>query len=176
MRTDAIPTSEEPLASLHRARGLPRSAWPCSDHKMYAFEMVMQTSFSESGAGRPFLVEYFPHRLQRSSAEHFEEHPLRREIVATAAVNHVINCASVTLLCRRHGGRGGRSATAIAYPDEVDASGASPCASASKDAPPGRAHRAGAEDALAGYDASRDAGRRHRAPRAHPYEARLEPA
>ena len=104
---DAIPTRDELLASPHRERGLPRPllAVLLGHTKMYAFEMVMQTSFPESEAGRPFLVEYFPQRLQREFADHFEEHPLRREIVATAAVNHVINCAGVTFLVADDGGR-----------------------------------------------------------------------
>ena len=61
--------------------------------KMWAFEMVMETDFPDSPAGRPFLEAYFPKRLRESFAEHLEEHVLRREIVATAAVNHLVNNA-----------------------------------------------------------------------------------
>jgi glutamate dehydrogenase len=121
---DAIPTRDELLSSPHRQRGLPRPllAVLLGHTKMYAFEMVMQTSFPESDAGRPFLVEYFPHRLQREFADHFEQHPLRREIVATAAVNHVVNCAGVTFLSRMMaGGRFGIGDVVAAY-SEVDRS------------------------------------------------------
>ena len=50
--------------------------------------------------GRPFLDAYFPRRLREAFAEHFDEHALRREIIATAAVNHVVNNAGITFLSR----------------------------------------------------------------------------
>jgi glutamate dehydrogenase len=121
---DAVPTRDELLASPQRERGLPRPllAVLLGHTKMYAFEMVMETSFPESAAGRPFLVEYFPHRLQQEFADQFEAHPLRREIVATAAVNHVINCAGVTFLSRMMaGGKYGIGDVIAAY-SEVDRS------------------------------------------------------
>jgi glutamate dehydrogenase len=121
---DAVPTRDELLASPQRDRGLPRPllAVLLGHTKMYAFEMVMQTSFPESEAGRPFLVEYFPHRLQREFADHFEAHPLRREIVATAAVNHVVNCAGVTFLSRLMGGGKYGIGDVVAAYAEVDRS------------------------------------------------------
>ena len=102
---DAIPTRAELLASPQRERGLPRPllAVLLGHTKMWAFQMVMETAFPDSPAGRPFLDGYFPRRLQRSFAEHFQEHTLRREIVATAAVNHVVNNAGVTFLSRTTG-------------------------------------------------------------------------
>jgi len=148
--------------------------------KMYAFEMVMQTSFPESEAGRPFLVEYFPQRLQREFAEHFEEHPLRREIVATAAVNHVINCAGVTLLSRMMaGGKFGIGDVIAAYSEVDRSSGALALRERLKDAPPETAHKGllELEDAL--ESATRDAleGRSGDAGAAlEPVRARLEPA
>jgi glutamate dehydrogenase len=179
---DAIPTKEELLASPHRARGLPRPllAVLLGHTKMYAFEMVMQTSFPESEAGRPFLVEYFPHRLQREFAEHFEEHPLRREIVATAAVNHVINCAGVTFLSRMMaGGKFGIGDVIAAYSEVDRSSGALALRERLKDAPPETAHKGllELEDAL--ESATRDAleGKTGDTGAAlEPVRARLEPA
>ena len=40
---------------------------------------------------------YFPKRLREVFAQHFGEHYLRREIVGTAAVNHIVNNAGVAL-------------------------------------------------------------------------------
>jgi glutamate dehydrogenase len=99
---DAIPSREELLAGPWRQKGLPRPllAVLLGHTKMWAFEMVMETTFPESEAGRPFLEEYFPRRLRESFREHFAEHALRREIVATAAVNHLVNNAGITLLSR----------------------------------------------------------------------------
>jgi glutamate dehydrogenase len=124
---DAVPTREELLASPHRDRGLPRPllAVLLGHTKMYAFEMVMQTSFPDSESGRPFLVDYFPHRLQRDFAEHFAAHPLRREIIATAAVNHVVNCAGITFLSRMMaGGKAGIGEIIAAYAEVDRSSGA----------------------------------------------------
>jgi glutamate dehydrogenase len=179
---DAIPTKDELLSSPHRGRGLPRPllAVLLGHTKMYAFEMVMQTSFPESEAGRPFLVEYFPQRLQREFAEHFEEHPLRREIVATAAVNHVINCAGVTLLSRMMaGGKFGIGDVIAAYSEVDRSSGALALRERLKDAPPETAHKGllELEDAL--ESATRDTleGKSGDAGAAlEPVRARLEPA
>ena len=61
--------------------------------------MLMETGLPESPAGEPFLRAYFPEGLQRFE-EHFSAHPLRREIVATAIVNHVVNNAGIGFLSR----------------------------------------------------------------------------
>ena len=99
---DAIPAGDELLALPTRARGLPRPllAVLLGHVKNFAFSMVMETGFPESPAGRPFLDAYFPKRLRESYALYFEGHALRREIVATAAVNHIINNTGVTFLWR----------------------------------------------------------------------------
>ena len=60
----------------------------------------METDFPDSDAGRPFLENYFPHRLRNEFGAHFAEHVLRREIVATGAVNYLVNKAGVTFLSR----------------------------------------------------------------------------
>jgi glutamate dehydrogenase len=99
---DAVPTREELLQGAQRERGLPRPllAVLLGHTKMWAFEMVMETTFPESASGRPFLDAYFPKRIRESFADHLESHTLRREIVATAAVNHLINNAGITFLSR----------------------------------------------------------------------------
>jgi glutamate dehydrogenase len=99
---DAIPTREELLSQRELGRGLSRPllAVLLGHTKMWAFEKLMETEFPDSPAGRPFLDAYFPRRLRDSFGEHFASHPLRREIVATAAVNHVVNSAGVSFLAR----------------------------------------------------------------------------
>jgi glutamate dehydrogenase len=98
---DAIPTRQELLDAAHRERGLPRPllAVLLGHSKMWAFQTALETAFPDSEAARSFLESYFPKRLQAFAA-HFHEHPLRREIVTTAAVNHLINEAGVTFLSR----------------------------------------------------------------------------
>jgi glutamate dehydrogenase len=103
---EAVPSRDELLASPERKRGLPRPllAVLLGYTKMYAFQMVMETDFPDSKAGRPFLDGYFPRRLRESFAEHFESHVLRREIIATGAVNYLINKAGVSFLERMMAG------------------------------------------------------------------------
>jgi len=101
-RTDnAIPARQELLESPDRGRGLPRPmlAVLLGHTKMWAFQTVLDTEFPDSAAARPYLDAYFPRRLQPFAA-HFADHPLRREIVATVAVNSLINEAGVTFLSR----------------------------------------------------------------------------
>ncbi len=99
---EAVPSRDELLASPERKRGLPRPllAVLLGYTKMYAFQMVMETDFPDSASGRPFLDGYFPRRLRESFAEHFESHVLRREIIATGAVNYLINKAGISFLER----------------------------------------------------------------------------
>jgi glutamate dehydrogenase len=99
---DAIPTRAELLGSAWREKPLPRPllAVLLGHTKMWAFQMVMETTFPESAAGEPFLAGYFPRRLRESFGAHLKEHVLRREIVATTAVNHLINNAGVTFISR----------------------------------------------------------------------------
>jgi glutamate dehydrogenase len=99
---DAIPTRQELLASPERRRGLPRPLLCVllGHTKNWAFEMLMETEFPASATGRPLLDAYFPARLRERFREHFDGHALKREIVATAAVNHVINNAGITFLER----------------------------------------------------------------------------
>jgi glutamate dehydrogenase len=100
-RDDAIPTREELQGAATRDRGLPRSllAVLLGHTKMWAFEMALETAFPDSEEARPFLDAYFPRRLQ-SFAEQFAEHPLRREIIGTAAVNALVNNAGIGFLSR----------------------------------------------------------------------------
>jgi glutamate dehydrogenase len=67
---------------------------------MWAFEMMMESEFPDSPAGRPFLEAYFPRPIREGFSAHLGEHTLRREIVATAAVNHLVNNAGITFLSR----------------------------------------------------------------------------
>jgi glutamate dehydrogenase len=86
---EAVPSRDELLASPEKKRT-----------KMHAFQTVLETDFPDSKSGRPFLEGYFPRRLRESFAEHFESHVLRREIIATGAVNYLVNKAGTSFLAR----------------------------------------------------------------------------
>jgi glutamate dehydrogenase len=98
---DAIPTKDELLASPEKGRGFPRPllAVVLGHAKMWAFAMLLETDFPDSTQGEAFLNHYFPERLRPFEAQ-FGAHTLKREIVATGAVNFLINNAGVTFLSR----------------------------------------------------------------------------
>ncbi len=99
---DAVPTREELLSSPERGRGLPRPllAVLLGHSKRWAYDLVKDSDFPLRGVGRPLLEGYFPRRLRESFGEHFDDHPLKREMVSTVAVNHLVNHAGITFLSR----------------------------------------------------------------------------
>ncbi len=103
---ESVPSRDELLASPHRERGLPRPLLCVllGYSKMSAFQLLLETDFPDGAAGRPFLDSYFPHPLRERFAEHFQEHVLRREIIATGAVNYLVNRAGIAVLPRLEGG------------------------------------------------------------------------
>jgi glutamate dehydrogenase len=96
----AMPTRESLLASPLRVRGLPRPvlAVLLGQAKMHAYDVVLASGVPDSPAGLPLLHRYFPALMQERYADTFGKHPLKREIIATVAINHVINHAGITFL------------------------------------------------------------------------------
>jgi glutamate dehydrogenase len=74
----------------------------------------------DSPVGQGFLHAYFPRRMRESFAEHFATHPLRREIVATCAVNHLVNHAGISFLPRVMGATGASLTSVVGTYLEVD--------------------------------------------------------
>jgi glutamate dehydrogenase len=102
-RTDeSIPRRAELLEMRQAGRGLPRPLLCVllGYSKMQAFDALLATDFPDSEAGRPFLEGYFPQLLRERYQAYFQDHVLRREIIATCAVNHVLNHSGITLLPR----------------------------------------------------------------------------
>ena len=98
---DGVPTRDVLLLSNPaRDRGLPRPllAVVMGNVKNWAQAAVLKTSFPDSDTARPFLDAYFPKRLRDGFSDAFVKHPLRREIIATAAVNYIINKAGVRFI------------------------------------------------------------------------------
>jgi glutamate dehydrogenase len=101
-RDESVPSRDELIASPHRERGLPRPLLCVllGYSKMSAFQLLLETDFPDGPAGHPFLDSYFPRLLRERFADHFADHVLRREIIATGAVNHMINRGGISLLPR----------------------------------------------------------------------------
>jgi glutamate dehydrogenase len=119
---ESVPTRDELLAGPHRDRGLPRPL-VCvllGYSKMSAFQLLLETDFPDGAAGHPFLEGYFPHLLRERFAEHFQGHVLRREIVATAAVNYLVNRGGIALLPRLEEGAKNGIGEAVTAWIEVD--------------------------------------------------------
>jgi len=99
---EAVPSQAELLESPTRDRGLPRPllAVLLGYTKMSAFAQLLETDLPDRPSAHALLAGYFPRRLREGFAEHLPVHRLRREIVATVAVNHVVNRAGITFLGR----------------------------------------------------------------------------
>jgi glutamate dehydrogenase len=125
---ESVPSREELLASPPRERGLPRPLLCVllGYSKMSAFQMLLETDFPDGEAGRPFLDGYFPRLLRERFAEHFPDHVLRREIVATAAVNYLVNRGGIALLPRLEQGARNGVGEAVAAWIEVDREAGAP--------------------------------------------------
>jgi len=97
-----IPGREELLRSARKGRGFPRPllADLMGYTKMWGFEQLMHTDLPDSSGARAFLDAYFPQRLRKGFIQHFAEHPLRREIIATSIINYVVNNGGIALPVR----------------------------------------------------------------------------
>ena len=159
-----VPSRDALLSSPQRRRGLPRPllAVLLGQAKMHAYDLTLASTFPDSPAGLPLLRRLFPDLMKERYAALFTRHPLKREIIATVAINHVINHAGITFLPRlaaqagvEYGAdrpglhRGRRGARRVAAP--------------ARD-PGGQGRRRDRAPATAG-DRARGGGGRHRAPR-----------
>jgi glutamate dehydrogenase len=69
-----------------------------SETKRSLFDAVLASSFPDSAEGSALLASYFPVRLQKEYSQHFAAHPLKREIIGTVAVNHIVNTAGIAFV------------------------------------------------------------------------------
>jgi glutamate dehydrogenase len=99
---DAVPSRDELAGSPSRQRGLPRPLLCIllARVKNWAVTQIADSSLPESEVARPLLTGYFPRQMRERFADHLSKHPLRREIVTTAAVNRVVNQAGVGFIYR----------------------------------------------------------------------------
>jgi glutamate dehydrogenase len=99
---DAVPTREELLGLPSRDRGLPRPLLcvMLGHVKNWAFARALDSSLPDAEIAQPFLVSYFPSQMREAYRNRFGLHPLKREIVATATVNYLVNRAGVGFIQR----------------------------------------------------------------------------
>ncbi|MFY8136302.1 MAG: NAD-glutamate dehydrogenase domain-containing protein, partial [Aquimonas sp.] len=87
-----------------KARGLgltrPELSILLSYSKIVAFQQLLESDVPEDPYLSKELVRYFPHALQERYADHMQRHRLRREIIATAVTNSMVNRMGSTFLMR----------------------------------------------------------------------------
>ncbi|MCR6662231.1 MAG: NAD-glutamate dehydrogenase [Luteimonas sp.] len=87
-----------------KARGIgltrPELAVLLSYSKLVAFEQLLQSDVPEDPYLSKELLRYFPQPLQQKYAKGMEQHRLKREIIATAVTNTMINRMGSTFLMR----------------------------------------------------------------------------
>jgi glutamate dehydrogenase len=96
---DSVPPRDV-LRRDYAATGLPRPllAVLLGETKRFLFEAVLPSRFPDSKEGEALLASYFPARLQKEYGRYFAAHPLKREIVATVAVNHIVNTGGIAFV------------------------------------------------------------------------------
>jgi glutamate dehydrogenase len=128
-RADAdIPGREELLEDRRADRGLPRPllAVLLGYTKMWAFEQTLRTDLPDSAGAHRFLECYFPTRLRDTYSKYFRDHALRREIVATGAINYVINNGGISVIPRLMSSSKSGIGDVIAAYLEIDAQSGAP--------------------------------------------------
>ena len=101
-RASGLPTREELVVSPERHRGFPRPvlAVMMSLAKNWGFAELLKAPVLDSELVEPFLLRYFPPAIRERFADRLSAHPLRREILATAIINHIVNHAGIGLIPR----------------------------------------------------------------------------
>ncbi len=118
-----IPTRDALLTSPDRSRGLPRPllAVLLGHSKMLGYNETLASRFPDGETAPRLLHRYFPRLLRARFADHFARHPLRREIVATVAINQVINQAGIAFIPRVAARTGARTGDIVAAYVAADA-------------------------------------------------------
>jgi glutamate dehydrogenase len=97
-----LPSDAEIAERKSRGEGLtrPELAVLLSYSKLVAFDELLQSDVPEDPYLSKELQRYFPQPLQKKYAQAMEDHRLKREIIATAVTNTMINRMGATFLLR----------------------------------------------------------------------------
>jgi glutamate dehydrogenase len=99
---DVLPDEREIAERRSAGAGLtnPELAVLLAHTKIWAGEDVLESGLPDDPYLRRALDAYFPAPLRAAFADRMESHPLRREIITTAAVNEMIDTSGSTFLFR----------------------------------------------------------------------------
>jgi len=99
-----LPSDAEIAERKARGKGLtrPELAVLLSYSKLVLFAQLVDSDVPEDPYLSKELVRYFPQPLQRKYAKAMENHRLKREIIATAVTNSMVNRMGATFTLRMH--------------------------------------------------------------------------
>ncbi|HET6604778.1 MAG TPA: NAD-glutamate dehydrogenase domain-containing protein [Xanthomonadaceae bacterium] len=97
-----LPSESEFAERKSRGQGLtrPELSILLSYAKLVIFQQLMESDVPEDPYLSKELVRYFPERLHERYATDMERHRLRREIIATAVTNSIVNRMGATFMLR----------------------------------------------------------------------------
>jgi glutamate dehydrogenase len=103
-----LPSRKEVAERIDRGEGLsaPELAVLLAYTKIVLADEVLHSDLPDDPFLRGDLFSYFPTKMRQSYRPHMEQHPLRREIVVTQAVNALVNGAGMTYFHRLSGETG----------------------------------------------------------------------
>jgi len=99
---EALPSRREAAARIEKKEGLtgPELSVLLAYAKITLADQLLATDIADDPFLRGELYSYFPAPLRQDYRKAMETHPLRREIIVTRIVNHLINGAGFTYLHR----------------------------------------------------------------------------
>lgn len=112
---EQLPDDETLAERARQGRGLtrPELAILLSYTKIRSFEELLDSPLVQGEENLHELVGYFPAPLRERFATRIDQHPLRREIIATHLANHVLNRMGATFLMRMTEATGADTAEAV---------------------------------------------------------------
>jgi glutamate dehydrogenase len=95
---EALPSEEDIERRIEKKVGLtrPEIAVLVSHTKLYLYEQILASTLPESPFLHHYLMDYFPQPLQEGYASFIEQHPLKRELIATSEANFLVNRLGTT--------------------------------------------------------------------------------
>jgi glutamate dehydrogenase len=113
-RIESLPSDTELAERRTHHQGLvrPELAVVLSYAKIVLFEALLDSDVPEDPFLSRELVRYFPEPLREKFADHMQRHRLKREIIATAVTNSIVNRMGATFVLRTQENTG-KSAAAV---------------------------------------------------------------
>ena len=95
---EALPSEEDVERRIEKQRGLtrPEIAVLVSYTKLYLYEKILESDLPESPDLTHYLRAYFPKPLQEKYPTFIDQHPLKRELIATSEANFLVNRLGTT--------------------------------------------------------------------------------